>query len=84
MQESVQVARQNYDAAEHRKRMSRTSKIQTRWTMNKQCKNERNNPLATTRIQRDEANNNNTHTAFLARFDKHADYDKARSKDMNT
>ena len=67
--ESVQVARQNYNDVSQRKRMSRTSKIQTPRTRDKQRKKkQKKNPMTTTRIQRHIGNNTNTHTAFLAQF----------------
>ena len=68
--ESVHVAHQNYNAAKKRKRTSRTNKIQTRRTRDKQCKNkQQKNPLATTRIERYKGNKTTTCTTFLAQFE---------------
>ena len=52
----------NYNDADQRKRKSRTYKIQTRWTRDKQRKSkQRKNPMTTTRIQWHKSNNSNTH-----------------------
>ena len=67
--ERAQVARQNYNAAEQRKRMSHKYEVTTRRTRNKQRKNkQRKNPMTPTRIQRHKGNNTNTHTTFLGQF----------------
>ena len=74
--ENGQVARRNYNDAKQRKRVSRTSNIQTHGTRDKQHKNkQRKNPMTITWIQRQKATIPTlTRHSLLSSQTQHTDY----------